>query len=620
MSETENKVVPMTAMDRQNLPAPSLPLPATEISAGLLSKIIEETSRQVEARVSRPSPFGITTFQELENFAERVCRTGLCPKDYKGKVDDAIVAVMKGAEIGLPPMASLESICVVNGRPSVWGEAVPGLCMRTGLVADVRETFEGEGAALTAVCVVIRRGRPSPHEGRFSISDAAHAKLGNVHTAYPRDMIMWRARHRAWHAAFPDVLRGLATAEIEQEEAALPAWQMPKPEKSWYTARPKSKDGWDDSWFDGVASALFGEQNAWEWMNLLVGKLKEAPTLRDVDELASLAVVVKTTEAAPDQAKGVIAEAFTEARKRLAPPESKPVETAKTDAPAKAAEKPAETAKAEPAQTVEEKQPAQQAAAKGEAPVEFEAFLLDEWGEPIGDDSFTDPVLFATALGEHWAKSTNQEALMEHNADGVEDAKATGPAAGDIIAGLGRPEEQGEPDPVVVEAPKAGTRDSWKGWLMLFREEAARLTAGGYLPFIAANTDVIKLAPGSVRPLAIKALIEQAGALEIKAPNLAEMLKPPAKVAETAKEVAPPPAEEAKAETADAPDPDRVEMARWVRGLKDAKTPDEVDTLGRNPALGNVAARWRSEGKTALIAELQKAFNDHKAELKAPGT
>jgi len=610
MSETEsNKVV---SLNRE-------PQAATEISPGLLSKIIEETSRQVEARVSRPSPFAITTFEELENFAERVTRTGLCPKDYRGKVDDAIVAVMKGAEIGLPPMASLESICVVNGRPSVWGEAVPGLCMRTGLVADVRETFEGEGSALTAVCVVIRRGRPSPHEGRFSISDAAHAKLGNVHTSYPRDMIMWRARHRAWHAAFPDVLRGLATAEIEQEEAALPVWQMPKPEKSWYTARPKSKDGWDDAWFDKVAAALFGEQNAWEWMNLLVGKLKEAPTLRDVDELATLAVVVKTTEAAPDQAKGVIAEAFAEARKRLAPPESTPKTEAKTDASAKAAEKPAETAKVEAPQPVEEKQPTQQAAATEAVPVEFEAFLLDEWGEAVGDDSFTDPVKFANALEARWEKSSNREALMEQNADGIADAKATGPAAGDIIAGIGRPEEQQEPDPVVVEAPKAGTRDSWKGWLVMFRDEVATLTAGGYLPFIAANTDVVKLAPGSVRPLAIKALIEQAGTLKIQAPNLAEMLKPPAKVAEPAKEAAPPPAEEAKAETEDQPgaDPDRVEMDRWVSGLKSAKTADEVDTLGRNPVLGRVAARWREEGKTALIAELQKAFLDYKAELKA---
>ena len=68
---------------------------------------------------------------------------------------------------------------------------------------------------MTAVCQAKRRGDPHPVEGRFSMADAKRAGLASkdVWKSYPRRMLQMRARGFALRDAFPDVLRGLVTAE-----------------------------------------------------------------------------------------------------------------------------------------------------------------------------------------------------------------------------------------------------------------------------------------------------------------------------------------------------------------------------------------------------------------------
>ena len=39
-----------------------------------------------------------------------------------------MLAVQLGSEVGLRPMQALQNIAVINGRPAVWGDALPGLC------------------------------------------------------------------------------------------------------------------------------------------------------------------------------------------------------------------------------------------------------------------------------------------------------------------------------------------------------------------------------------------------------------------------------------------------------------------------------------------------------------
>jgi hypothetical protein len=127
-----------------------------------------------------------------------------------------LLAIQHGAELGLSPMQSLQSIAVVNGRPSVYGDTALAVCKGSPVCEWVRETIEGEGDHMVAVCQAKRRGDAQPVESRFGVAEAKKANLwgkGGPWTQYPRRMLQMRARGFALRDAFPDVLRGLVTAE-----------------------------------------------------------------------------------------------------------------------------------------------------------------------------------------------------------------------------------------------------------------------------------------------------------------------------------------------------------------------------------------------------------------------
>ncbi len=130
--------------------------------------------------------------------------------------EQILIAVMHGMEIGLPPMQAATQIAVINGKPSVFGDAALALVSSSGLLEDIEEVFEGDGDSMVAVCTVKRRYRPSPIVSRFSVVDAKKAKLwgkSGPWTDYPKRMLQMRARGFALRDAFPDVLGGVGISE-----------------------------------------------------------------------------------------------------------------------------------------------------------------------------------------------------------------------------------------------------------------------------------------------------------------------------------------------------------------------------------------------------------------------
>jgi hypothetical protein len=153
------------------------------------------------------------------DFANLIAKSSMIPAAYKGKPADILLAVQMGAELGLAPMQSLQNIACINGKPSVYGDAVIGLVRAFHGCEDVVETVEGEGDQMVAICRAKRRGA-SECVGRFSVADAKKASLWNKQgpwQQYPKRMLMMRARSFALRDAFPDVLKGLITIEEAQD-------------------------------------------------------------------------------------------------------------------------------------------------------------------------------------------------------------------------------------------------------------------------------------------------------------------------------------------------------------------------------------------------------------------
>jgi hypothetical protein len=169
-----------------------------------------------EISTVQPRGLALDTFEDAFRFSKLVATSDFAPKDFRGKPESCLLAIQHGAELGLSPMQSLQSIAVVNGRPSVYGDTALAVCKGSPVCEWVRETIEGEGEHMVAVCQAKRRGDAQPVESRFGVAEAKKAGLwgkGGPWTQYPRRMLQMRARGFALRDAFPDVLRGLVTAE-----------------------------------------------------------------------------------------------------------------------------------------------------------------------------------------------------------------------------------------------------------------------------------------------------------------------------------------------------------------------------------------------------------------------
>ena len=175
--------------------------------------------------------FAPATLTEAITFSEMLAGSSMVPKAYQGKPQDVLVCVQWGYEMGLAPMQALQNIAVINGKPSVYGDAMMALVQASPVCEDIEEYFENEGTPNpVAVCVAKRKGR-KPVVAKFSVEDAKRAGLwGKIGPwqAYPKRMMQMRARGFALRDAFPDVLKGMITAEeahdypVDEKSAPAP--------------------------------------------------------------------------------------------------------------------------------------------------------------------------------------------------------------------------------------------------------------------------------------------------------------------------------------------------------------------------------------------------------------
>ena len=148
---------------------------------------------------------------EAMRFADMLAGSSIVPKDYIGKPGNCLVAIQWGMELGLQPMQAMQSIAVINGRPSLWGDAMLALVKAHPAFEWIKEECDGA----VATCTIKRRGEPEVVQS-FSLEEAKRAGLTGKQgpwTQYPKRMLQMRARGFALRDAFPDALRGVVSAE-----------------------------------------------------------------------------------------------------------------------------------------------------------------------------------------------------------------------------------------------------------------------------------------------------------------------------------------------------------------------------------------------------------------------
>lgn len=165
----------------------------------------------------------LSTLDDLWRMASYIHKSGLAPKSFRS-VEALIVAMQYGSELGLTYAQSVYSTCVINGLPSLFGDAPLGLCYESGKIEGVPdEGWKGKGMGRYAFCTVMRKGS-KPITRYFTMEDAKQAELLSKDNwrKYPDRMLQMRARSRALRDAFADVLKGMTIAEEQDPINEVP--------------------------------------------------------------------------------------------------------------------------------------------------------------------------------------------------------------------------------------------------------------------------------------------------------------------------------------------------------------------------------------------------------------
>src|SRR3954447_3004870 len=103
--------------------------------------------------------------EELKELAQLMAEAGWAPDSYRDSSGQYVgkrieMAILHGISVGLGPVAAVQSIAVIEGMPTIWGDGALALVERSGLLADLSEEYVSDDEdGLTAICTMRRRGR-----------------------------------------------------------------------------------------------------------------------------------------------------------------------------------------------------------------------------------------------------------------------------------------------------------------------------------------------------------------------------------------------------------------------------------------------------------------------------
>lgn len=175
-----------------------------------------------------------TTGSDLESYAANLktkiematvlLRSGMAPSHFKSP-EAILTAILYGQELGFSPMQSLQSVVVIQGKPTVDAAGLQAIALNAGAKIEEVELTD-------KVCTLrITRG-DTTREFSFSWDDAKTMQLDGKDNwrKMPKDMLYARCVSRGVRRMFADAVRGFySTEEVRDEVVSQPIATLVQP-------------------------------------------------------------------------------------------------------------------------------------------------------------------------------------------------------------------------------------------------------------------------------------------------------------------------------------------------------------------------------------------------------
>ena len=164
-------------------------------------------------------PIAHTSLTERKEYSEALAASDLLPKQYRNAPANVLVALEYGNALGLSPMAAIQGIHVVEGKPTASAQLIGALVRNAG------HRLRVQGDETHAVATIIRRDDPEfEFRAEWTIERAKQANLATkgVWKQYPAAMLKARAITEVARDACPEVLSGVAYTAEELDNYSAP--------------------------------------------------------------------------------------------------------------------------------------------------------------------------------------------------------------------------------------------------------------------------------------------------------------------------------------------------------------------------------------------------------------
>ena len=178
-----------------------------------------------------PAPVVSSRLTERMTYAKALAAASLLPPAYRSQPANVLLAMEYGDALGLSPIAAIQGVNVIDGKPSASASLIGALVRRAGHRLRVETSPDGTSARAT----IIRHDDPEfPFTCTWTMERAQAAGLTGkgAWRTYPEAMLKARAITEVARDACPEVLSGVQYTPEElgaDEPSSTATWETPEP-------------------------------------------------------------------------------------------------------------------------------------------------------------------------------------------------------------------------------------------------------------------------------------------------------------------------------------------------------------------------------------------------------
>lgn len=161
------------------------------------------------------------SFNAAMKIAQTLAKSKVVPSTLQGKHEDVFAVLVMGAEIGIKPMQALNSINVIQGRPTISPQLMMAM-VRGRLpssIIDIKQNQDTKSVTVKAARSKEELDAGLYYEAVWDMDRATRMGLAlkDNYQKQAKTMLTWRAVAEACRMQFPDVIMGLYVPEEFQD-------------------------------------------------------------------------------------------------------------------------------------------------------------------------------------------------------------------------------------------------------------------------------------------------------------------------------------------------------------------------------------------------------------------